>query len=154
MDKEKLLLKMMRICSLRECCRSGIAAKLTACPPEMAEEILDRLCEEGYIDEKRYARAFARDKSSLEGWGILKIKLSLQRKGIAPETIAAALQEIDSQAAEGKLETLLRAKARSLEKESDPAKKQAKIFRYALGRGYGYDEIKKVYDIIRRDQRD
>lgn len=154
MEKERLLLKMMRLCSLKECCRSDISAKLSECPAEMAGEILEKLCGEGYIDEKRYARAFARDKSSLEGWGNLKIKLSLQRKGIDSETIAEALQEIDSQAAEGKLETLLRAKARSLDKETDPVKKQAKILRYALGRGYGYDEIKRAYDIIRRDQRD
>ena len=43
---------------------------------------------------------FARDKSSLQGWGKVKIRVDLQRKGIEESAITAALSEIDSEAAE------------------------------------------------------
>lgn len=121
-------------------------------PESEAEEIVGTLCSEGYVDDRRYARAFARDKSALQGWGNLKIKLALQRKGIEAEVISAALEEIDSEAATSKLESLLRAKLRTLRKEEDAATRRAKVLRYALGRGYGYDQINKVYnDIVRTD---
>ena len=105
----------------------------------------------GYLDDARYARAFARDKSALQGWGSLKIKLALQQKQIDAEAIAAALEAIDLPAADARKEQLLRAKWKALAREEDPARKEAKFFRYALGRGYGYEEIKRIYDYLRRD---
>ena len=151
MEKEVMLGRMMRLCAAGEHCSSDIRARLSALSPEDRELIMEKLLADGYIDDARYARAFARDKSSLQGWGNLKISLALQRKAIAPETIAAALDEIDAEAADLKLEQLLRAKWKSLHGEADPRRKEAKLLRYALGRGYGYDKIKKIYDNIRRD---
>ncbi len=150
-DKDAMLNRMMRLCSVREYCRSDIRRKMAALPPEEAQEVLDTLCREGFVDEARYARAFARDKSALQGWGSLKIKLALQKKAIDPGLIAAALEEIDGEAARKKQEQVLRAKWRSLEGETDPKRREARFFRYALGRGYGYEEIKRIYDYLRRD---
>ena len=150
-EKEKLLGRMMRLCAGRECCRSEIRCKLATLPAEQAQEVLDTLCREGYLDDARYARAFARDKSALQGWGSLKIQLALQRKQIDAADIAAALEAIDLPAADAKMEQVLRAKWKSLAREEDPARKEAKFFRYALGRGYGYQEIKRIYDYLGRD---
>ena len=150
-EKEKLLGRMMRLCAGRECCRSEIRRKLAALPAEQAQEVLDTLCREGYLDDARYARAFARDKSALQGWGSLKIQLALQRKQIDAADIAAALEAIDLPAADAKMEQVLRAKWKALAREEDPVRKEAKFFRYALGRGYGYQEIKRIYDYLGRD---
>jgi len=150
-EKERMLGRMMRLCAGRECCRSDIRRKLSDLPAGMADEILDTLCREGYLDDARFARAFARDKSALQGWGSLKIKLALQNKQIDDATIARALEEIDGPAADARMEQLLRAKWKTLDREEDPRRKQAKFFRYALGRGYGYDAIKRMYDHLGRD---
>ena len=151
MDKEVLLSRMMRLCVVREYCRADIRRKLAALPPAEAQEVLDTLCREGFVDDTRYARAFARDKSALQGWGSLKIKLALQKKAIDAGVVAAALEEIDGEAARKKQEQVLRAKWKALESETDPKRREARFFRYALGRGYGYDEIKRIYDYLRRD---
>ena len=150
-EKEQMLGRMMRLCAGRECCRSDIRRKLAALPAADAQEILDTLCREGYLDDTRYARAFARDKSALQGWGSLKIKLALQRKGIDAAVIGAALEEIDGKAAGARMEQVLRAKWKALAREEDPDRKAAKFYRYALGRGYGYEETKRIYDYLRRD---
>ena len=150
-EKTRMLGRMMRLCAGRECCRSEIRRKLSGLPAADAQDILDTLCREGYLDDARYARAFARDKSALQGWGSLKIKLALQKKQIEAEAIAAALASIDLPAADARKEQLLRAKWKALAREEDPARKEAKFFRYALGRGYGYEEIKRIYDYLRRD---
>ena len=146
-----MLNRMMRLCAARECCRSDIRRKLAGLPPEQAESILETLGLEGYLDDARYARAFARDKSALQGWGSLKIRLALQRKDIDAAAIASALEAIDGPSADARMEQLLRAKWKTLAGEADPRKREARFFRYALGRGYGYDEIKRIYDYLRRD---
>lgn len=152
MERTRAIERMRGICSRKECCRQEIAAKLEKLEVEDVSGAVEQLCKEGFIDEGRYARAFARDKSSLQGWGSLKIKLALQRRGIDSDVISSALGEIDAEAASVKLESLLRAKLRTLRKEEDAAAVRAKVLRYALGRGYGYEQINKVYnDIIRTD---
>ena len=151
MDKDVMLNRLMRQCALREYCRDDIRRKLAGLPQAEADEILSKLCREGYVDDARYARAFARDKSALQGWGSLKIKLALQRKAIDAAAIASALEAIDTPAAEARKEQVLRAKWNALDREDDPARRQAKFFRYAMSRGYGYEETKRIYDYLRRD---
>ena len=150
-EKDRLLARLMRLCATREYCTGELRRKLTGLPPAEAQEVLDKLRREGYVDDARYARAFARDKSALQGWGSLKIKLALQNKQIDAATIAQALEDIDGHAADARMEQVLGAKWASLAREEDPARKQAKFFRYGLGRGYGYDQIKRMYDYLRRD---
>ena len=152
MEESVLLNRMMRLCARSEHCKSEIRRKLSELTPDRQDAVLAQLCREGYIDDARYARAFARDKSALQGWGNLKIKLALQRKAIDADAIAAALDEIDGTAASLRMEQVLRAKWKSLERETDPKKREARFFRHALGRGYHFEEIKRVYDNIRRDQ--
>ena len=108
-----------------------------------AGRIMDRLVEEKYIDDLRYASAFARDKSSIAGWGATKIRYMLAAKGIDRETIAAVLQEVDEGKASDRLEKLLSAKVRSLK---DDPQCRMKLLRFALGRGYQYDEAAEVID--------
>ena len=149
MERAKALDRMMALCSRREYCRKEILAKLSRLEAEDATGIVETLCKERYIDELRYATAFARDKSSLQGWGSLKIRVALQAKGIPAETISAALGEIDASAADARLTALLRNKLHALRGESDEATRYRKLLRFGLGRGYDYEQIKRIYDNLR-----
>lgn len=144
MDPLKVADRMRGLCSRREYCRQDIMKKVLAALGGDADEtgrIMDRLVEEKYIDDLRYASAFARDKSSIAGWGATKIRYMLAAKGIDRETIAAALQEVDEGKASDRLEKLLSAKVRSLK---DDPQCRMKLLRFALGRGYQYDEAAEV----------
>lgn len=146
MDPQKVADRMRGLCSRREYCRQDIMKKVLAALGGDADEagrIMDRLVEEKYIDDLRYASAFARDKSSIAGWGATKIRYMLSAKGIDRETIAAALQEVDEGKASDRLEKLLSAKVRSLK---DDPQCRMKLLRFALGRGYQYDEAAEVID--------
>ncbi len=143
-DKLKVLDRMRGLCSRREYCRSEILKKaLTALEGDSsaADEIVETLVNEKYIDDLRYASAFARDKASIAGWGETKIKFMLSSKGISKEVISAALEEIDADKASYKLRRIIEVKAKSL--KDDPQKKM-KLIRFALGRGYSYDDIKDL----------
>lgn len=146
MEPQKVADRMRGLCSRREYCRQDIMKKVLAALGGDADEagrIMDRLVEEKYIDDLRYASAFARDKSSIAGWGATKIRYMLAAKGIDRETIAAALQEVDEGKASDRLEKLLSAKVRSLK---DDPQCRMKLLRFALGRGYQYDEAAELID--------
>lgn len=141
MDEKKILERLERQCSRAEYCSKDVyrkALKALEGDTEAAERVVAHLVKERYVDDLRYASAFAREKSSLQGWGEVKIRFQLRAKGIPEATITEALGEIDPDKASDKLMRLLAEKFRTL--EGDPQCK-LKLIRFALGRGYGYDEV-------------
>ena len=60
--------------------------------PDAAQDAVATLREQGYVDDARYARVFAEDKRSLEGWGTERIRGTLELRGIDRELIDAAVQ--------------------------------------------------------------
>lgn len=144
MDNTKILNNLRRQCSRREYCAKDVLAKAEKALEgnrEEAQKILQTLIEEKYVDDLRYAEAYARDKSSIAGWGEVKIRYMLSSKGIDREVISKALEEIDEKKADDRLYKLLENKYRTL--KDDPQWKM-KLLRFALGRGYSYDEVNSV----------
>lgn len=147
-DPLKVADRMRALCSRREYCRKDILKKvMTALDGDAAkaEEVVGKLVEERYVDDRRYAAAFARDKASIAGWGAAKIRYMLAAKGVDREIIASALEEIDVNRADARLEKLMENKARSL--KDDPQRRN-KLLRFGMGRGYGYEEVSSVIDRI------
>ena len=106
-----------------------------------AEHVVAKLIEEKYVDDLRFASAFARDKASIQGWGAVKIRYMLSAKGVAKDVINTALEEVDGGKASDRLQKLIENKYRSL--KDDPQWK-LKLLRFGLGRGYSYDELNEV----------
>ena len=147
-DPLKVADRMRALCSRREYCRKDVLKKvMTALDGDAAkaEEVVGKLVEERYVDDRRYAAAFARDKASIAGWGAAKIRYMLAAKGVDREIIALALEEIDVNRADARLEKLMENKARSL--KDDPQRRN-KLLRFGMGRGYGYEEVSSVIDRI------
>ncbi len=147
-DEAKVTDRMRNLCSRREYCSSDIMKKAAAAldgDEDMAAEIVSKLIDEKYIDDLRYASAFARDKSSISGWGEVKIRYMLSAKGIARDVIAEALGEVDDAKKVDRLEKLMENKARSLKGD---AQARLKMLRFGMGRGYRYDEVAEVTDRI------
>ena len=143
---EKVLDRMRNLCSRREYCRADIMKKAMSAlegDREKAEKVIEILVTEKYIDELRYASAFARDKSSISGWGETKIRYMLSSKGVPREVIDKALEEIDESKALTRLEKLMENKYRSLK---DDPQCRLKMLRFGLGRGYGYDDVSEVLE--------
>lgn len=148
MEKEKVLPYLQNICAKREYCSSEILKKAVTAlegDREAAQQMLDSLVADRFVDDARYAAAFAREKSALTGWGPDKIRYNLVMKGIPRPVISAALEEIDAEAAEAKLQKLVAAKCKLL--QGDPYIK-FKLIKYALSRGYGYDTVAPVVERI------
>ena len=152
MEQKKIYNRLAKLCSAREYCKRDIVRKIEAMAaddPIDTQAIISQLCEDKYIDEKRYAAAFARDKSSLAGWGATKIRYALAAKGVEQEAIDYGLEQIDGEKAQKKMESVLEAKLRSL--KGDEREKFLKLAKFAQGRGYSYNQVKAFYDHYRRD---
>ncbi len=139
--KIKVTDRLRGLCSRREYCVEDIrqkAVKALEGDIAAASEVVETLVKEKYVDDLRYASAFARDKASIQGWGEVKIRYMLSAKKVSREIIDQALDEIDTERASSKLQKLLETKYRSL--REDP-QCRLKLLRFALGRGYSYDEV-------------
>ena len=80
------------LCSSSEHCIADIREKLSRWgigEPD-ARTIVERLVQERFIDEGRYAIAFAKDKFRFSGWGRIKIRYALQQKRIGNSDIVNA----------------------------------------------------------------
>lgn len=147
----KALDRLEAQCARREYCCSDIlrkAAKALEGDTETAQEILDSLVKNGFVNDLRYAAAFAREKSGLTGWGPVKIRFALKTKGIPADIVETALQEVEPGHAENRLEKLMRGKWKNL--EGDP-QARLKLLKFALGRGYEYDTVREMADKICKD---
>lgn len=138
-NNETVILDYLRkLCSRREYCSHDIREKILKKDPSANPDgLISSLVSEGYLSDSRYAGAFARDKSSISGWGPLKIRQALSFKGISREIVDEALSGIDSQKASDKLLKSLEIKRKAL--QGDP-QIRLKLLRFALSRGYSYDE--------------
>ena len=136
-----ILTKYQALCSRSEQCSADILRKLLKTfegDQDKAQEVLDALKADKYVDDARYAAAFARDKARLEGWGPLKIRFKLRAKGIPEAAIEEGIRQIDADEADERLYRLVLAKRKTL--EGDPQIK-LKLLKFALGRGYSYDQV-------------
>lgn len=141
MDAARCLSRLQKLCSKAEYCEADIyrkALKDLEGDADAARKVLEALISEKYVDNARYASAFAREKAAIQGWGPVKIRFQLKAKGVEEGTIRAALEEIDGGKQADKLNKLLQAKARSL--AGDP-QFRLKLLRFGLTRGYDYDAV-------------
>ncbi len=149
--EEEILAKLQALCVKREYCTYDITRKAKTLLKDEADadlllgSLIESLMSDGFVDDMRYSRAYAREKSVFDGWGPLKIKSALLVKGIDRELIDRALQEVDEERGKAKLERVLAHKWKSL--SSDPNGK-LKLIRFALSRGYEYETIRPVVENI------
>lgn len=151
-EEKKVLERLQRQCARAESCTADVrrkALKALEGDAEAADRIVVSLVKDRFVDDARYAAAFAREKSSLQGWGAVKIRFMLRGKGISDEIIASALQEVDPAKAASKLEKLAADRYRIL--KEDP-QCRLKLLKTLLSRGYGYDEVEAAVRRIMKTQ--
>ena len=134
--------KATALCARQEYCCSEIREKLRKWnnDEETSQNVIARLLEEKYIDEKRYAEFYVRDKFRFNKWGKQKIVWQLRMKQIPEEYINLALETINNEEYSNMLSAILKEKARSLG-NIDVMKKKASLMRFAASRGFKIDEI-------------
>lgn len=137
--------KAAAYCTLCERCVSEVTAKLTAweMPAGEQKKIIERLQQEGFIDEARYCRAFVNDKVRFNRWGRIKIRAALSEKRLPRELVNEAIENIDEELYTAALAEVIATKRRELKGKNDYSAQQ-KIMRYAASRGFEPSFIMKA----------
>ena len=137
MNKEVALGRAASLCSLSEHCSSQIEEKLRlwGVSDKDAEEIVNHLVEEKYIDNLRFARAYCHDKFLYSHWGRIKISQMLRGLRLSDEEIAEGLATIPEESYLQALDEALRNKDKTL-KDTDKYQRKGKLVRHLLSRGF------------------
>ena len=133
---DEMLVRMAGLCAGAEQCASDIRAKILkkGFSADEAEKMIMYLQANKYIDDSRYARAYAIDKVRFSGWGRMKVRMGLYAKGLPDHIISQALEYIPEKDYTEALEKVLYAKARSL--DLFDVKDRQKLYRHLASRGF------------------
>ena len=146
LSKEQALQKLKHYCAYQERCHSEVKAKLYQLGvwKQEHDEIISTLIEENYLNEERFAMAFARGRFRMKQWGRVKIKYELKQKQVSDYCIKKGLKEIDEADYEKTLQKLAREKWSAVKSEQNIFIKLRKTQDYLLQKGYEYDLVKQV----------
>ena len=140
--QQQAKVKVCRYCAYQERSHQEVRQKLADMGfyGDDAEEIIADLIGEGYLNEERFARAYAGGKFRVKKWGRVKIRQGLKQHRVSDYCMRAGLSEIDP---EEYWQTLRALAQQRWEKEKGQQAyiRRAKAARYLVGRGYEQDLV-------------
>lgn len=144
--------KLEWYCAYQERCHSEVKEKLYGYGlfPNEVDQIVAYLITENYLNEERFAEAFASGKFRMKHWGKIKIKQALKQKHISDYCIKKALNEIDGDEYYGVLKKVAEKKSKSIKEAKGVSKsqkeyqKKMKLISYLLSRGFEGDLVNEV----------
>lgn len=135
----------MMLCAASEQCTPELRAKLAKWEINAtdADRIMRRLVKERFVDDRRFARAYALDKMRFSGWGRYKIMSGMIAKRLPREVISHGIEAIDPGEYARKAEAVMRAKARGI-REGNTYEGRTRLFRFAASRGFETDLAARI----------
>jgi regulatory protein len=148
---QEALARMYRYCAYQERSHQEVKNKLYTFGlfKSEVEELITRLITEGFLNEERFAKAFAGGKFRMQKWGRIKIVHELEARGLTKNCIKAGLREIDDDDYRNALQDLLDKKAAQIHEE-DVFVKRDQLARYAIQKGFEPD---LVWQLLKQQNR-
>jgi len=136
LSENQVLEKLKKYCAYQERSQSEVRQKLSkeGIRGNTAESIVAELITEGFLNEERFAKTFARGKFRIKKWGRLKIQAALKSKGVSPVCIRRGLAEINETEYIASLKSIL-AKLPGAN-PSAKSSERMKAFRVLRAKGY------------------
>ncbi|MDD7171569.1 MAG: regulatory protein RecX [Prevotella sp.] len=155
MTEQEAYLRLAALCAQAEHCEYEMQEKMRRW--EIADDaqarVIQRLITERYVDDERFARAFANDKVKYNKWGRRKVEQAMWLKHIAEDIRQRVLDSIDDEEYIAILRPLLQQKRRSVKAHNDYELRQ-KLIKFAIGRGFTMDIIKQCISIDDEEEYD
>lgn len=145
--KEQALQKLRHYCGYQERCHHEVKEKLYDLGLRKTEhdEIISTLIEENYLNEERFAIAFAGGKFRVKQWGRVKIKYELKQRQVSEFCIKKALKQIDEKEYLAVLKKMTEEKYASLKDEQYLIRKK-KTIDFLLQRGFEMDLVRGMIE--------
>jgi len=140
--------RLQKYCAYQDRCHQEVRTKLIELGVfgDDLENIIVELIEEKFLDEQRFAIAYARGKFRYKKWGRIRIQRELRMRKISAYCLKKAMSEITDEDYMETLETLLLKKNEIL-REKNIWKRRKKLADYVISKGY---ESYLVWDTIKR----
>lgn len=153
MNEQEAYLQLAALCAQAEHCEQEMRDKMKRWELDetVQNRVINRLTEERYIDNERYARAFVKDKIRYNKWGRRKVQQALWMKRIDTDIQQRVLDEIDEKEYLDVLRSLLKQKRKSIKAGNDYELNQ-KLVRFALSRGFTFDIIRQCLNVDEIDE--
>lgn len=147
LTKEQALQKLKHYCAYQERCHSEVKEKLynLGVWKKEHDEIISNLIEENYLNEERFAIAYAGGKWRVKQWGRVKIKYELKQKRVSEYCIKKAMKQIDNDDYTRVLSKLAKEKYAALKSEQYLIRKK-KTMDYLIGKGFEMDLVRGVLE--------
>lgn len=149
MTEEQALSRLAALCSRGEHSSGEMDEKMRrwGLDEDARLRVVQYLVDHKYVDDERFARAFVHDKLEYNSWGRRKLEQALWQKHVAQDIIDRVLNETASEDFTEKLRPLLAAKRKSI-KAKDNRELTAKLIRFAMGRGFSYEQIRECLEDV------
>ena len=145
LTKEQALQKLKQYCAYQERSHYDVSSKLydLGVWKKDHDEIIAALIEEDYLNEERFAIAFAGGKFRIKKWGKEKIKQALKQKHVRDYCIKKAMREIDDADYWETLQKLFQEKYAALSDKQYLVRKK-RTMDYLRAKGYEYSLIHQL----------
>jgi regulatory protein len=149
LSQAEAVAKIRHYCAYQERSHREVKTKLRSFGLSFTQidDILAQLITDGFLNEERFAKAFAGGKFRMKQWGRLKIENELQAHGLTARCIAIGLKEINSADYRKTLEKLLDKKLQEYA-PLDAFTQKKKAAAFAIAKGYEPD---LVWQILKND---
>jgi regulatory protein len=140
--------KITSFCAYQERTQQEVRSKLYeyGIKTDEVEEIIVKLIKDNYLNEERFAKAYAGGKFRVKKWGRIKIIKSLEIKGLSPNCIKLGLKEINEEDYMATIQSIIEKKGSAIVAKND-YQKQYKISTYLISRGF---EGELVWSILKK----
>ena len=147
LSPKEALIKIQHYCAYQERSHKEVKNKLFeyGLYPSEVDELISQAISDGFLNEERFAKAFAGGKFRIKKWGKVKIQNELEFMGVSKRNLAIALKEIDRSDYIKTLKNLIKKKA-ALTTEQNQYKRKNLIARFVISKGY---ESELVWDTLR-----
>ncbi len=147
LTKEQALQKLKHYCAYQERCHSEVKEKLynLGVWKKDHDDIIAALIEENYLNEERFAIAFAGGKWRMKQWGRVKIKYELKKKQVNEYCIRKALKQIEEEEYLSVLDSLAKEKYSALKNEQHLVRKK-KTMDYLAAKGFEPELVRKMME--------
>jgi regulatory protein len=150
-SRDQALKKARHYCSYQERSHQELKEKLYSfgLRKNEVEEIIATLTQEDYLNEQRFAEAFAGGKFQMKNWGKGKIRFELQKKKLSPYCIKKGMAQIDPVEYDRVFLKLASRKWASLKREKNIFIRKSKTRAFLLQKGY---EFKLITDFLNKNE--
>jgi recX family len=147
MLEPQALKKLADLCAKGEHCSGEMLEKMRkwGLSEDAQARIMEKLTKMKYIDDARYTEFFVHDKIRYNRWGRRKIEQALWQKRVDNSISTPVLDAVEDEEYLEVLRPLLASKYPTIKAESD-YERSMKLIKFAMGRGFTIDLIRKCID--------